>query len=134
MKLEKLVGKHNLTGVDFGRWQKEYSGPEYEDAQTIAFELDGTIYLAREDPSDGYRSNMEDIAVIDAPIKNKFAPCEVLAIMRSDTNGYEKNEVLDCIDTTTGKVVLSVGTRNVDDYYPCWVAEFTPENMSINAK
>jgi hypothetical protein len=50
-----------------------------------------------------------------------------------ENDKYEEHDILDLIDVVTGKVVLSVGTGNTDDYYPYWVAEFTPENMGANA-
>ena len=40
-----------------------------------------------------------------------------------------KLELLDC---KTGKTVLEVGTENTDDYYPCFVANWSPENMACN--
>lgn len=44
------------------------------------------------------------------------------------------SDILELIDIANGKVVLACGTRNTDDYYPCYVAGFHPENMACNAK
>jgi len=51
--------------------------------------------------------------------------------MRPDDD-YEKNNVLDFVDATNGKIVLSIGTADIDDYYPGFVGDWTPENLSIN--
>lgn len=132
MELQDLLGKHMLSGVDMGHESiKNTWGDDFESCQTLNFTLDGVTYSAIEDPSDGYRSSMNEIRVTDAPAKNTFAPQEVLGVMRRDDD--YKNDVLDLIDTTTGKVVLSVGTTNTDDYYPSFEAVFAPENMAINA-
>jgi hypothetical protein len=37
-------------------------------------------------------------------------------------------------DRTTNKLVLEVGTENIDDYYPGFVGRFHPENMAVNCK
>jgi len=39
-------------------------------------------------------------------------------------SSYEANDVLDLINTQTGKIILSVGTKNVADYYPYFLAEW----------
>ncbi len=122
MNLMDLIGLKELTGVDFDT-------ESTNDAQTIYFVLDGKTYAASEDPVDGYRSCMKDIIESKYKVKNKFRPCRVLGTMRD--GGCD---ILDFIDVKTGKVVLSVGTDDADDYYPCWVARFTPENMWINRK
>lgn len=131
MELKDLIGKRVLTGVDF----EEIAGDEdnyYENSSVCRFCLDGVVYVAAEDPSDGYRSCMKDITVSEnAEIKNSFEGVEVLAIYVSK-EGYDDADILSLLDTATAKEVLRVGTRNTDDYYPCYVANFQPENMAIN--
>ena len=150
MELKDLVGEHILSGVDMT--SKPYWGYRYQDCQVINFVLDGITYSAIEDPDcqvidfvldgitysaiedldDGYRTMMGEIKVITEPVvSNAFPGQEVVARMLPDSK-YEKNEVLEIIDIRTGKTVLQVGTANTDDYYPYFVAEFTPENMFIN--
>lgn len=132
MELSDLIGKHNLAGVDM--WIvpfKEEWQERYQDAQAILFELDGVSYQAIEDPEDGYRSMMREIQPVGILPNNRFAPVEVLAVMRLAEVRYG-NDILDMYDTITGKLVLSVGTDHNDDYYPSFVAEFTPENMAPN--
>ena len=132
MELSEFTGKHVLTGVD--EFVEKISDYGYdEDSNIVAFELDGIVYVASEDPKDGYRSSMKDIKVKEIKIKNKFAPVDIVGKMRGDSD-YNKNDVIDFIDCVTGKTVLSVGTENTYDYYPYFVGVFTPENMATNAK
>lgn len=113
--LGSLTGKHALTGCDM-------SG--VGDANAILFVLDGVTYRAEEDECDGYRSSLGTLEIVTTPVRNTFAPVEVV--------GRMQDEVLTFIDAVTGRDVLSVGTDNSDSYYPCYVASFTPENMAIN--
>lgn len=129
MELQELVGLHKLSGVDMSNEKiKEEWGDSFEDCQVINFILDKKTYTAIEDPSDGYRSSMREIKLSKVVIKNVFKPVKVMGVMRQDTS----DDVIDFFDVKTGKVVLSVGTENLDDYYPGFVAFFNPENMAIN--
>lgn len=134
MELKDLVGEHLLSGADFGIKPKNEKEYEYEDANTITFVLDGRAYLVTEDPDDGYRSSMRDITeVTGVAIKNTFEPVRVLARYRERSTYGSSCDILEVIDIVTTKVVLEVGTDNDDDYYPSYVANFTPENMAVNA-
>ena len=130
MQLDDFLGRHVLTGVDFGveKATEEY----YQDANTMAFEMDGKVYLVREDPDDGYRSSMKDIEEVDIKVVNQFPPCKVEGRRRKNSEYGEKNDVIDFYDIVTGLVVLAIGTENIDDYYPSYVAYFDPRNMKIN--
>lgn len=133
MTLEELKGEHDLSGVDFGKKPADKDNFEYEDSNTMTFVLDGRAYCVIEDPSDGYRSSMGDI--IEVPVEsvsNRFAPVRVLARMREKSTYGSAAEILELIDMVTTKVVLETGTDNSDDYYPSYVANFTPEDMAIN--
>ena len=130
IKLEDLVGLHELTGVE--RVTVPNQGWGYEDADFFSFILDGVTYTAVEDPSDGYRSSMDRLVVSAEKLVNQFPPCKVLGMMRPKY-GYNDSDILDLVDAVTGKVVLSVGTDNADDYYPNFTAVWSPENMAINA-
>ncbi len=134
MELKALAGEHLLDAVDFSNEQVKTWGEQYEDCQVMRFRLDGNVYVANEDPSDGYRSHMKDLTIAeDATMKNTFAPVLVVGRHREKGNYGDIDDVLELIDTGTGKVVLEVGTKNTDDYYPCFVASFHPENMTPNA-
>lgn len=127
VELKDLVGFHDLTGVDrLGEKHElyQYGGNEYCDV--IRFVLDGVTYAAIENPSDGYCGHLHGLFISDTPITNSFPPVRVFARTRDD------HEILDFYDVKNGKSVLSIGTDYNDEYYPTFVATFTPEDMSIN--
>lgn len=130
MELKDLVGLHFLTGVDFENFE---TGGYYNwDAQVVNFVLDGITYTATEDPEDGYRSCMREIKVSDFRVTNIFPAIQVLGVMRRREFSSYDSDIIDFYDTKNGKPVLSVGTDNLDNYYPSFVSDFQPENMSIN--
>lgn len=127
--MESLCGSHVLSGVDLGNSSLKQWDERFEDCCWIRFVLDGVIYQATEDPSDGYRSSMEDLAIVTDPVVNVFPPHMVTGTIR--TTG-EYGEVLSFTDERTGKVVLEVGTDTSDNYYPNFVAFFDPTAMAAN--
>lgn len=134
MKLEDLIGERILTGVEFGTLPKSEEAPyRYEDANTMTFVLDGHAYCVVESPDDGYRSSMEDIFEVPIEsVKNTFEPVRVLARYRHNGQYGGTDDILELIDVVTTKLVLEAGTENSDDYYPSFVANFSPENMACN--
>lgn len=130
--LDSLVGEHTLDAVDtFSESIKQY-GSHYEDCEIIRFRLDGTVYTAIEDPSDGYRSSLDKLFVSpDEPMRNIFPPVRVIG-RKKENDRWGVNDVLQLVDQMTGLIVLEVGTDNTDDYYPSFVGSFSPENMVTN--
>ena len=132
MELKDLYGEHLLTGVSFG----ELVGDPYDNGDvcsTVDFILDGKVYSTIENPSVGYRSSMKEI--VDGricEIQNVFPPLAVIGV-EMPCNYKGQHEGLDFIDKVTGKIVLSIGTEDTDDYYPSFVSRFNPENMAHNA-
>ena len=132
IEIKSLVGKHTLSGVDeITRKIKNYFGDSFESCQCINFVLDGKTYTAIEDPDDGYRSALDKIIESNEKIENTFAPVEVIVLYREKYQ-YGECEILDFVDIKNGKRVLEIGTEDTDDYYPCFVACWMPENLSIN--
>jgi len=134
-ELKDLCGKSMLDGVDFQNVPlPAYDGAAYtEDSQVCRFRLNGTVFLAIEDPNDGYRSSMRELKTDPrGEIGNVFPAIEVVGVYRDRRGSYSAADILELIDTTTGKVVLEIGTDNSDDYYPSFVANFQPENMATN--
>lgn len=127
MELKDLVGQHKLTGVFIGTKKINHYGRQ-EDVLFITFILDGITYTATEDPDDGYRSAMKNIIISNEKVSNIFPPIEVLAMMEEDRSG-RKYDVLKLINIVTGKTILAVGTKDIDDYYPSYVSEWMPENI-----
>jgi len=122
MKLEDLVGVHKLSGVDLS------VAMDRGETNCVAFRLDNVTYLAVEDEDDGYRSYMKELEITSKPIKNKFEPVEVMCTMSKIFDAY----VLDIYDLKTSLLVLSVGTKNTEDYYPWCEFRYIPENMILN--
>lgn len=129
-----LIGKRMLDAVDFSTDRVKQYDDQYEDCSVCRFRLNGIVYTAIEDPEDGYRSCMASLDVSDAEMTNVFPPVEVLGKHRTKREFGCVDDVLELVDTVTGKVVLEVGTDNTDDYYPSFVASFHPENMAVNSK
>jgi hypothetical protein len=126
MELKDLVGIHKLSGVDFENIEIEKYGC-FEDAQMMRFRLDNIIYVITEDPSDGYRSSMKDIIISKDKIKNKFKSIDVLGIY--EEGKYGDLDILKLVSTKTGGTIIEVGTDHSDSYYPCFIANFKPENI-----
>lgn len=125
--LDALLGEHELSGVDFETIQREdrYAG----DGQCIRFVLDGVIYAATEDENDGHRSCLGTLFIVtEPPVTNTFAPVRVLGKKAADSDG-QSNDYVEFCRMSDGVVVLAVGTENVADYYPGFVAHFWPERM-----
>ena len=131
-ELRDLVGKFMLDAVDFTT--EKGKDKYHDDAQVCRFRLNGVIYMAREDPNDGYRSMLDELTVdpVRKHMDNSFPAIEVIGSYR-EKSGYGACEIIDLIDAVTGKVVLEIGTDNSDDYYPSFVANFQPENMVTNS-
>lgn len=135
VELKSIVGLKVLDAVDFTNERVKRWTEEWEDCSACRFRLDGKVYLAIEDPSDGYRSHLASLAQFtdEMPMENVFPPVKVLARQRPAGRYGREADILELIDIQTGGVVLEVGTDNTDDYYPSYVASFSPENMSTNA-
>ncbi len=129
MELKDLQGEHELSGLD--TFIKKATERYEEDANGYRFVLDGKTYCAIEDPSDGYRSMLQDLEITNDKVDYTFEPQKVIGKMRSNGQ-YSINDVLEFYDVVTGKQVLAIGTEDADDYYPCCVMEWSPENLAIN--
>ena len=130
MELKDLVGEHLLDAVDFSNEKvKEEYGSGFEDCQVMRFRLDGNVYTVIEDPSDGYRSAMREIAKTNDKMNNTFPAVRVVCVHR-EHHDRSAADVLQLICVASGKIVVEVGTGNTDDYYPYFVAEFHPEAIT----
>ena len=133
MELKDLEGKHKLDAVDFSiesakKWDEYYFE---EDCQVCRFRLDGVVYMAVEDPEDGYRSCMRELFIDESAVmKNTFPPVDVVATHINEMSDYEAADILRIVSTDKdGGIILEVGTGNTGDYYPFFVADFRPENI-----
>lgn len=124
MTLDSLVGEHTLNYVP----RTDLRHPIDIDASGCMFGLDGTSYLIFEDPDDDYRSSAGavlsftgDPYELGGNIWPERLEMPVLCSMEGDGGG-----VLTMRDRKTGAVVFEVGTDNSDDYYPSYIARWTP--------
>ena len=127
---EDLLGCHKLSGVEMSNFDaKDYCGGT-STVNCCKFKLDGKVHVAVEDPEDGYRSCLGKIFIAkNNNLNNEFREVEVCGHINVSNRS---KDLIEFIDTTTGLTVLEVGTDHTDDYYPCYVASFHPENMIIN--
>lgn len=133
IELKDLTGEGVLDAVDYSTISFEKWEGEFEDCNAIRFRLNGVAYIAAEDPADGYRSHMRELAICEEPMTNVFQGVRVVGVYRDNGQYGETDDVLELIDVESGKTVLRVGTQNTSDYYPNFVSAFNPENMAINA-
>lgn len=126
--LKSLAGSHIFTGVERGflKVNKQFSWDQ--DKNTIRFELDGQVYEAVENPSDGYRSYMDKLVISNKRVRNRIPETQVVCVYRDDSD----NDLLDFIDCKNGKIFLTIGTKHMHDYYPVCVFEYNPELLNIN--
>lgn len=129
MELKDLVGEHYLSGLDEGITPAEsiYS----DDANHFLFILDGITYKATENPDDGYRSYLRELEVSDEKVNYTFPQQKVIGKMKEDDT-YSRNDVIVFCNPETDKPILEIGTDNLDDYYPCCILRWNPENLPIN--
>jgi hypothetical protein len=142
IKLEDLAeGLHTLSGVEpFTVPNSGYM--KDEDANGLLFELDGKTYGAFENPEDGYRSCLDRLVCFpNIALSHTFAPITVWTQYETSSPDPHKCddpgecEVLSfyavpahaCPNITSEWLVLQVGTRATDDYYPWFVAHFDPK-------
>jgi hypothetical protein len=135
MKPKDLLGQHELSGVD-------HLYPDASDnfaADVLRFTLDGVHYLATEDPDDGYRSMLGSFEVVSEGPVNRFDPIPV--VLSVDRESYDAAEydlerftgMLTMRDARNGQVILEVGTKDWDDYYPYCVMRWMPEAIAASA-
>lgn len=130
MELKDLEGVQALDAVDYGPVRGMCEGPISGSPNMLRMRLCGVIYVCEEDPSDGYRSSMEELRIDDPkthPIQNEFGH----VLVRCELDPQE-NDILRVYDIANNKLVLEVGTDHTDSYYPTYVANWNPENLHIN--
>lgn len=131
MTFEDLCGIHMFSGVELTEeFRKDLFFGEGS-VSVCLFTLDGVTYKAVENPDDGYRSWCESLETSDAKPKYSFPGIQVVCSMMPN-DMYENNDVLVIKDAVNHQVVLEVGTKNCDDWYPYCHFEYHPENMSVN--
>lgn len=90
------------------------------------FQLGDVIFEVLEDESDGYRSYMKAVQIVDQNAKRKEGDllAEIIIQIASNSNF----DGFDLVDTHDGHTWLSFGTDNSDDYYPSFTFYFQPKD------
>lgn len=127
-EFKEFKGKHMFSGIDIGSAEIERYDIK-ETVDTVSFILDGKAYKVTEDPSDGYRSGVLSFEETSDTVFNQFDPIEVFCLYREKGTYSGTDDVLEIRNIDTGELILEVGTSNIDDYYPSYVCNFTPENL-----
>lgn len=130
IELESLVGDHELSGAFFDMVSEkpyEHAGRTVE-CQVLRFRLDGKDYEAIENPDDGYRNELKEVRESETAPQLLFAPIKVSGAMKTAGAYGGKDCILQFISARSGKPVLEIGTADIDDYYPGFVAIFAPDN------
>lgn len=73
---------------------------------------------------------MRDLIICEEPAKIQLPPT-LVACVRS-YRPYD-DDTLVLYDLVTGELVLEVGTRNYNDWYPLFCWNYYPENLACNA-
>jgi hypothetical protein len=84
------------------------------------FKLGKTVFEALEDPDDGYRSYLNSIELTEPSgvfFKRPFALVKV----------SQYKDGIRLIDDNTGHVWLSVYTDDYEDYYSCFMFDYSPD-------
>lgn len=135
IKLEDLKGLRQLDAIDFREEETTDHWGDLEHACACRFRLDGVVFVAMEDPQDGYRSSMRSLKIDPAtPMTNDFHPITVLCKHIAKTDKTDTCDILEIIDCESTEVVLRVGTNYSDDYYPSFVSQFYPDSMILNKR
>lgn len=134
LKFENLCGKHIFYGCELciEEFEDEWIGKNVR--SVCLFNLDGITYKATENPDDGYRSYCDALEVSDKLPKYFIPGGNLVMCSMKENEDWAENDVLVIKDFKNGKEILRVGTAYVNDWYPCCVFEYNPENMSCNEK
>lgn len=129
MTTQGLIGIHKLQGIE-EIFNYQMIGIFGDEITTNAFiiRLDDINFVFAQDPSDGYRSYLSDVETTEQ--KPKYILPDILVRIEpsEDFNGIY------IVDTITNSTVLELGTDYSDDYYPCCIMRYYPENLYVNSR
>lgn len=103
------------------------------DNNTIALLVGDRIraFEVVEDEDDGYRSSLKEVR--EVPIGNMIhfgAPVADVTVTKIETERCDGYQFAD----DSGHVWLQIGTDRSDDYYPCFVFDYTPPKRPVVAE
>lgn len=125
-------GKYLLSGVD----EYQTTNTFYENINGVVLILNGEKYIMAEDPSDGYRSYGIIFQDEDVECINTFPPQEVVVeskVTEITEHFYSRvDEMMTIKNPFTNKIIIELGTEDMEDYYPVGIFHYYPENLPIN--
>ena len=92
------------------------------------FNLNGKVFEALEDESDGYRSYLASVELRNEQTKDMIFFPNPVARVRVEQDGDTDDEGFCLKRVEDGFVVLRVFTDYTDDYYPCFRFEYLLPN------
>ena len=141
VEISDIVGKAKLKGIDIfaedrkpNMWADDKDdGYDMESCAVCRIILNRRGYEFWENPEDGYRSTHNGPIIISAGlVKNIFAPVDVVVMHVDKQYTYsEECNIVKIVNIANGETILDVGTRDVDDYYPCWTCNYYPEAIGM---
>lgn len=126
--LRELVGSRTMNYTP----NTDIRHPFDPDCNGVAFEIDGVVYFCFEDGNDGYRSCAGPLmSYVGSPYEmgwygSEYVKWPVVCSWREACEYGGAAEILEIRLVSNGQLILSVGTDNTDDYYPSFVAIYSP--------
>lgn len=128
--IDRLLGKRTLVGV-----YPDVRHPYDEDANGVGIEFHDVSAIFYRDPNDGYRSSCQVPLIMDGSLYSVFGSLcgtQLSALVQVKKVETDTRSVIEVYDSNNKKLILTVGTEAIDDYYPYYSFEWRPENLSVN--
>lgn len=127
-------GWHELSGVGRVWYHDDWND---EDVEGVAIRIDGVVYTAYVDPSDGFRSyGYITRAIQGEKLSAVFLPQPVFVQnseeRSQDDNGWPRDYSMLSVYNHRDELILCIGTDHSDSYYPRAIFQYNPENLPIN--
>lgn len=95
----------------------------------VCFILDDKKYQIYTDGADGYRSYISELFEEDIECRNMI-PSEPVLITENKDEHHEGISIY----SMNGKKIAEIYTDKFDNWYPCAICNWYPENLTINEK
>lgn len=128
MSWDDLLGDRVLMAI-----RTDVRHPFDPDASGVALDLGDLTVFVFEDPDDGYRSSAGAPLTAKASMYEYAGSPTYIRAPVTITAWGEHGTGIILTDRRNGKVVLRLGTDESDDYYPCFVCDWRPQDLADNA-